>query len=73
MINKIIKEANKKYNLNITYKTKIPEVYFIYFEIEGKGIYFNFMLNSLMSYELNQKEFERKLNNEIINYYLKKG
>ena len=73
MIDKLIKEANKKYNLYITYKTKMPEVYFIYFEIENKGISFNFMFNRLMTYELNQKEFERKLNNEIINYYLKKG
>ena len=63
---------NKKYNLKLSYKSKIPEVYFIYFNIENSGVSFNFMFNRLANYEINLKEFEKKLNNEIINYYLRK-
>lgn len=72
MIEKLIKDMNKKYNLKLTYKIKIPEVYFIYFNIENSGLSFNYMFNRLQNYEMNLKEFEKKLNNEIINYYLRK-
>ena len=72
MIERVINDMNKKYNLKLSYKSKIPEVYFIYFNIENSGVSFNFMFNRLANYEINLKEFEKKLNNEIINYYLRK-
>ena len=72
MIEKLIENSNKRYNLKITYKQKILGVYFIYFVIEGKGVGFNFIFNKLISFEENEKEFYNKINKSIINHYLRK-
>lgn len=72
MVEKLIEEINKKYNLEIEYKIKFSKVYTISFKIEGKEITFVFMYDSMTSFENNLKEFEHKVNNEIINFYRKK-
>lgn len=72
MVEKLIEEINKKYNLEIEYKIKFSKVYTISFKLEGKEISFVYMYDSLTSFENNLKEFEHKVNNEIINFYRKK-
>lgn len=72
MVEKLIEEINKKYNLEIEYKIKFSKVYTITFKLEGKEISFVFMYDSMTSFENNLKEFEHKVNNEIINFYRKK-
>lgn len=72
MVEKLIEEINRKYNLEIEYKIKFSKVYTISFKIEGKEITFVFMYDSMTSFENNLKEFEHKVNNEIINFYRKK-
>lgn len=72
MVEKLIEEINRKYNLEIEYKIKVSKVYTISFKIEGKEIRFVFMYDSMTSFENNLKEFEHKVNNEIINFYRKK-
>ena len=69
---KLIEEINKKYNLEVEYKIKLSKVYTISFKLEGKEISFVFMYDSMTSFENNLKEFEHKVNNEIINFYRKK-
>ena len=72
MVEKLIEEINKKYNLEIEYKIKFSKVYTISFKLEGKEITFVFMYDSLTSFENNLKEFEHKVNTEIIEFYRKK-
>lgn len=72
MVEKLIEEINKKYNLEVEYKIKVSKVYTISFKIEGKEISFVFMYNSMTSFENNLKEFEHKVNSEIIEFYRKK-
>lgn len=72
MIDKIIKEINIIYNLEFNYKVKIPFVYTIYFKIEKTEISFIYMFDKLSNYENNLNELKRKVNSEIINYYLRK-
>ena len=72
MIEKIIKEMNKKYYLKIHYSKKYYNVYDIFFNIENKEISFTFMHNILGMYEDNLKAFEERLNKEIINFYIRK-
>lgn len=72
MVEKLIEEINRKYNLEIEYKIKVSKVYTISFKIEGKEISFIFMYDSMTSFENNLKEFEHKVNNEIIDFYRKK-
>ena len=72
MVEKLIEEINKKYNLEIEYKIKFSKVYTISFKLEGKEISFVFMYDSLTSFENNLIEFEHKVNSEIIEFYRKK-
>lgn len=72
MVEKLIEEINRKYNLEVEYKIKVSKVYTISFKIEGKEISFVFMYDSMTSFENNLKEFEHKVNNEIIDFYRKK-
>ena len=72
MVEKLIEEINKKYNLEIEYKIKFSKVYTITFKLEGKEISFVFMYDSMKSFENNLKEFEHKVNTEIIEFYRKK-
>lgn len=72
MVEKLIEEINKKYNLEIEYKIKFSKVYTISFKLEGKEISFVFMYDSMTSFENNLKEFEHKVNTEIIEFYRKK-
>lgn len=72
MVEKLIEEINKKYNLEIEYKIKFSKVYTISFKLEGKEISFVFMYDRMTSFEINLKEFEHKVNTEIIEFYRKK-
>lgn len=72
MKEKLIEEINKRYNLKIEIVEKLSNIYIIKFKIEEKEISFIFMVNSLITFENNLKELQRKLNEQIINYYLLK-
>lgn len=72
MVEKLIKEIKKKYNLEIELQLKFSKVYTVKFKIEGKEISFVFMYDSMTSFENNLKELEHKVNIEIIDYYKRK-
>lgn len=72
MVEKLIEEIKKKYNLEIELQLKFSKVYNVKFKIEGKEISFVYMYDSLSSFENNLKELEHKVNTEIIDYYKRK-
>lgn len=72
MIIKIINEMNKKYNLDLKYKLKLTKIYIITFKINDQELTFNYMIDSLKNYQENMRDFEAKLNKEIIEFYKRK-
>ena len=72
MIEKIVNEIEKKYNLEINVKQKLPKVFNISFKLEGKEISFVYMYDSMKSFDGNMNVLEQKVNTEIIDYYRKK-
>lgn len=72
MVEKLIEEIKKKYNLEIDLQIKFSKVYTVTFKIEGKEISFTYMYDSLSSFADNLKELEHKVNTEIIDYYKRK-
>ena len=70
MIIQIINEISRKYNLDLNFKLKFSKVYIITFEINKTEITFNFFVDTLKSYKENLKDFENRLNKEIISYFI---
>lgn len=72
MVEKLIEEIKKKYNLDLKLTVKFSTVYTISFEIEKNEISFTYLYDNLSSFEDNLKELEHKVNDEIIYYYKRK-
>lgn len=72
MLENLIKEISKKYNLDIKIKPKLPKVYTVSFKLENNEVSFIFMCDSMKSFEENLKELEKKVNDTIIEFYRKK-
>lgn len=72
MVEKLIEEIKKKYNLEINLQVKFSKVYNVSFKLEGNEISFIYMYDSMSSFADNLKELEHKVNIEIIDYYKRK-
>lgn len=72
MVEKLIEEIRKKYNLEIDLQVKFSKVYNVSFKLEGNEISFIYMYDSMSSFADNLKELEHKVNTEIIDYYKRK-
>lgn len=72
MLENLKKEIKKKYYLDIEIDKKYEKVYVISFTLEDKKISFIYLYDTLSSFEVNLKQLEKRVNEEIINYYIRK-